>query len=132
MSVLAADYPLLSIFWTMIWFFLMFMWIYLFIVLLTDIFRSRDLSGWGKAGWAILLVIFPLLGALIYLIARGGTMHERAAEEARRNEELMRSYVQQTTAGSSAAEELTKLSDLRDKGVITDAEFQELKAKALG
>ncbi len=132
MSVLAADYPLLEVFWTIVWFFLLFMWIYLFVVLLTDVFRSRDLSGWGKAGWSILLIVLPLLGALIYLIARGGTMHERAADELRRQDELIRSYAVQTTQSASPAEELSKLSDLRDKGVITDEEFQQLKAKALG
>ena len=132
MNVLAADYPLLEVFWTMVWFFLWVIWIWLLIVIFGDIFRSDDLSGWGKAGWSILLIVLPLIGALVYLIARGGTMHERAADEARRRDEMIRSYALQTTQSTSPAEELTKLSELRATGVITEEEFQQLKAAALG
>ena len=133
MSVL-ADYSLADVFWSMLWFFFFFIFIYLFIVLLSDIFRSHDLSGWGKALWVIFLVIFPLVGCLVYLIARGGSMHERAAAEAQRQEAKFRQYVQEAAApssGTSTADELAKLADLKEKGVLDDAEYQQLKAKAL-
>src|SRR5690606_29649102 len=96
------DYPLLNLFWTMLWFFLFVAWIWLLIALLSDIFRSRDLSGWGKALWTLLIIITPLLGALIYLIARGKGMAERRAEEYGRQQEAFRSYVQDV-AGSGGS-----------------------------
>jgi hypothetical protein len=132
MSVL-ADYSLADVFWSMLWFFFFFIFIYLFIVLLTDIFRSHDLSGWGKALWTVFLVILPLIGCLVYLIARGGSMHERAAAEAQRQESRFRQYVQEAAAPSSAstADELAKLAELKERGVLDDAEYQQLKAKAL-
>ena len=78
--MLAYNYPLLGVFWTMLWFFLFFIWIWILIVVFADIFRSHDLGGFAKALWVIFVIIVPLLGVLIYLIARGGKMHERAAQ----------------------------------------------------
>jgi hypothetical protein len=129
--VLGYNYPLLNAFLTLLWFFLFFLWIFIVITVIIDIFRSSDLGGWGKAGWFAFVIIVPFLGVLVYLIARGGSMHERAAREAKQQDEAFRAYVQDA-AGSGSAAEVAKLADLRDKGVITEAEFQAGKAKVLG
>ncbi len=127
------DYPLLNLFWTMLWFFLFVAWIYLLIVVVTDIFRSDDLSGWAKALWVLFVVIVPWLGILVYLIARGDEMSKRAASDYQRRDEEMRAYVQDAagTSGASTADELTKLAALRDSGTITADEFEQQKAKLL-
>jgi ABC-type multidrug transport system fused ATPase/permease subunit len=129
--MLAYSYPLLGVFLTMLWFFFFFIWIWILIAVLADIFRSRDLSGWVKALWVIFIIVLPLLGVLIYLIARGGSMHERAVERASRQEQAFRGYVQDAAGGSGSADQLTKLADLKAKGVITDEEFEAEKAKIL-
>jgi multidrug resistance efflux pump len=122
------------VFWSFLWFFLFFIWIWLLIVVFSDIFRSHDLSGWAKALWIIFVVIVPYLGVFVYLIARGGRMQEHAAADAKARDTEFRQYVQSATASSSSntADELARLADLRDKGVISEAEFQQAKAKALG
>lgn len=128
------DYPLLNLFWTMLWFFLFVAWIWLLIALLADIFRSRDLSGWGKALWTLLIIVVPILGALIYLIARGSGMAERTAAEYKQQDEAFRAYVQDAAgngAKASTADELAKLAQLRDAGTISDGEFEAQKAKIL-
>jgi ABC-type multidrug transport system fused ATPase/permease subunit len=126
------NYPLLSIFWTMLEFFLFFLWIWLLIIIFSDIFRSHDMGGVAKALWVLFVIIIPYLGVLIYLIARGGSMHERAEQQAARQQKAFDAYVKQT-AGSSgdSADELAKLADLKSKGVLTDAEFEAQKAKIL-
>jgi len=124
--------PLLDLFWTMLWFFLFFAWIWLLIAILTDIFRSRDLSGVGKALWVVFVVILPWLGALVYLIARGGSMQERSQREMVAREESTQEYIRSVASSStSTAEELTKLAELRRSGVITEQEFEAQKAKLL-
>lgn len=123
--------PLFDIFWTMLYFFLFFAWIWLLISLFGDIFRSKDLSGWGKALWTLFIIILPWLGALVYLIARGGGMAERQAAAAAARQEAMDSYIRQTAGGASTAEELSKLAELRDSGVLSDEEFEAQKAKLL-
>jgi hypothetical protein len=132
MTVLAYDYPLLGLFWTMLWVFLWVAWLMLLFRVIVDIFRSRDMGGWAKALWAIFVVVVPFLGVFVYLIARGRQMTERDIEDAKKQEVAFRSYVQDA-AGSrgSTAEELSKLADLRAKGVITDVEFEQQKAKVL-
>ncbi len=109
---------------------LLFLWIWIAIGVVLDIFRSRDLSGWGKAGWMLLIIILPFLGVLIYLIIRGHRMHERTFDAARSQDEAFRAYVR--TAASSPADDVAKLADLRDRGVISEEEFERAKAKALG
>jgi Short C-terminal domain/Phospholipase_D-nuclease N-terminal len=126
----SSSYPLLNIFWTILEIFLWVIWIWLLIWIFIDIFRSHDLSGWAKAAWVFFVVILPFLGVLVYLIARGGSMHERAEQQARRQDEAWRSYVQQS-AGTSTADQLAKLADLRDRGVISADEFEREKAKVL-
>jgi hypothetical protein len=132
-AVLAYDYPLLGAFWTLLWFFLWIVWIVILFQVLIDIFRSRDLSGWAKALWVIFVVILPFLGVFVYLIARGQGMAERHLRQAQAQDQALRSYVQEAAAGSSGgtADELAKLADLRDRGVITPAEFEAQKAKIL-
>jgi type VI protein secretion system component VasK len=130
--MLLAEFGTGQVFWSMLWFFLFFIWIWLLISLFGDIFRSKDLSGGAKALWTIFIIILPFLGVLVYLIVRGNSMQERALQDAANRESQFRGYVQSVaTTGGGAADELAKLADLRDKGVISDAEFQTAKAKAL-
>src|SRR5215211_2910933 len=113
----------------MLWFFLFFIWLWLLIVVFTDIFRSHDLSGWAKAVWAIFIIVLPYLGVFVYLIARGHKMSEHAMEAVHAQDAATRAYIQSAVAYSSSpstADELAKLVDLKEKGVISDAEFQEL------
>ena len=133
MTLADTSYPLLNAFWTILEFFLLVLWIWLLIVVFIDIFRSADLSGGAKALWVLFVIILPLLGVLIYLIARGGKMHERAVAQARAQDAALRQYVQQTAASAppSTADQLTKLADLRDRGVISNDEFERQKAKIL-
>jgi energy-coupling factor transporter transmembrane protein EcfT len=132
--VLAFVYPLAGAFLTMLWFFLWVIWIFLLFRVILDIFRSRDLGGWGKAGWLIFILVLPFLGVFVYLIARGGRMEQRDVQDAQRREQEFRSYVQDAagSGGASPADELAKLADLRAQGIITDAEFEQQKAKVLG
>ena len=130
--MLAYDYPLLGVFWTMLEFFLFFVWIWLLIVIFGDIFRSRDLGGLAKALWIIFVIVIPVVGILVYLIARGGGMHERAVEQAQQQNQAFQEYVQQAAGPSSTADELAKLADLKASGAITEEDFQTGKAKILG
>jgi len=135
MSELAASsYPLLNVFWTIFEIFLWVIWIWILIWIFIDIFRSRDLSGWAKALWFLFVLFIPLIGVLVYLIVRGGSMHERAVQDAQRQDKEFRQYVQQAaaTAPASTADQLSKLADLRDRGVISAEEFDREKAKVLG
>ncbi len=125
------QYPLLDAFLTMLWFFLWVLWLFLLFWIIFDIFRSKDLSGWAKALWLIFIVILPFLGVFVYLIARGGSMHERSQREAQTEDKQFREYVRGAAGTSSSADELAKLADLKDRGVITEAEFQQGKAKIL-
>jgi hypothetical protein len=127
-----AEFGTGQVFWSMLWFFLFFIWIWLLISLFGDIFRSKDLSGGAKALWTIFIIILPFLGVLVYLIVRGNSMQERALQDAANREQQFRGYVQSVAgSGGGAADEIAKLADLRDKGVISVAEFEAAKAKAL-
>ena len=125
------DYPILSLIWIMFMFFVFVLWIWLLISVFMDIFRSHDLSGGVKAVWVLFVIILPFLGVLVYLIARGGKMHERAVEQATAQQKAFDSYVKQTAGSGSNVEQLSKLADLKEKGVISDAEFDAQKAKLL-
>jgi ABC-type multidrug transport system fused ATPase/permease subunit len=131
--MLLAEFGSGQVFWSMLWFFMFFIWIWLLIVVFGDIFRSSDLSGWGKAIWTIFVIVLPYLGVFIYLIARGGRMNERAMQQAQEQDAALRQYVQNvaTTDGAGSADEIARLAQLRDQGVITESEFQQAKAKAL-
>jgi hypothetical protein len=126
------SYPLLDAFWTIFEIFLWVIWIWILIYVFIDIFRSRDLSGGAKALWFIFVLFIPLIGVLVYLIVRGGSMHERAVQQAQQQDREFRAYVQDAAgSGGSSADQLTKLADLRDRGVITPEEFEREKAKLL-
>ena len=133
MPLADSSYPLLNIFWSMVIFFLWVIWIWILIWVFIDIFRSHDLSGWAKALWFLFVLIIPLIGVLVYLIVRGGSMHDRAVQQAQRQDEEARRYIQQAaaTAPASTADQLAKLADLRDRGVISPEEFEREKAKVL-
>jgi hypothetical protein len=130
MHLLAAEWGTGQVFWSMLWFFLFFIWIWLLVIVFSDVFRSHDLSGWAKALWVIFIILLPYLGVFVYLIARGHKMQEHAVQAAQQQDAAMRQYVQSVTA-VSPADELAKLADLKAKGVIDDAEYERLKAKAL-
>ena len=133
MALADSSYPLLNIFWTMFIFFLWVAWIWILIIVFIDIFRSHDLSGWAKALWFLFVLFIPLIGVLVYLIARGGKMQERAARQAEQQDAEARAYIEQAAASSpaSSADQLAKLADLRDRGVISAEEFEREKAKVL-
>ncbi len=132
MPALASSYsyPLLGAFWTIFEIFLWVIWIWILIYVFIDIFRSHDLGGFAKALWFLFVLFIPLIGVLVYLIARGGEMHERAAQQAQQQDAAARSYIREA-AGSNTADQLTSLADLRDRGVITAQEFEQQKAKIL-
>ncbi len=125
------DYPLLSAFWTMLLFFGFLLWLYLLFVVVSDIFRSRDLSGWGKAGWLTAVIVLPLLGVLAYTIFRGDSMGERAFEDAQRQQALYQAFRPSAVQPQGVADEMTKLVDLRRNGEISEEEFQRAKSRVL-
>ena len=127
------SYPLLGAFWTIFMIFLWVIWIWILVRVFIDIFRSRDLSGWAKALWFLFVLFIPIIGVVVYLIARGDSMSERAEQQARQQDAEFRGYVQEAAADSpaSTADQLAQLADLRDRGVITAGEFEREKAKVL-
>jgi hypothetical protein len=129
--MLAYTYPLADLFGTMLGLFIFIIWFWLLIVIFGDIFRSHDMGGMAKALWVIFIIILPFLGIFVYLIARGGKMHERAAAQAQQQQKAFDSYVQEAAGGSSAADQLSKLAALKDQGTISQAEFDAQKAKIL-
>jgi hypothetical protein len=124
----AASYSLANVFWTMVEFFCLVLWIWLAISVFSDIFRSHDLSGAAKMFWVVFVILFPFLGVFAYLIFRGGSMHERAVALQRRTFDQ---FTQHAAGPSSTADQLHKLADLRDRGFLTDSEFQTEKSKLL-
>jgi Short C-terminal domain/Phospholipase_D-nuclease N-terminal len=128
---IAADYPFLNILWSMIIFFVWVTWIWMMILILSDVFRRRDLSGWGKAGWTFFLIVLPFLGALIYLIAQSDGMAERRAQDAQGQRAQMDDYVRSVAGSGGPAAEIDKAKQLLDSGAINETEFDALKAKAL-
>jgi hypothetical protein len=129
--MLAYSYPLLGAFLTILYFCLFFIWIWLLVVVFIDIFRSHDMGGFAKALWVLFVIFLPWLGVLVYLIARGGKMHERAAQDAEQQQQAFAGYVQSVVPPESKADQLSKLADLKTRGVISDAEFETEKAKVL-
>jgi Short C-terminal domain/Phospholipase_D-nuclease N-terminal len=131
--VLADNFGTGQVFWSMLWFFVFFIWIWLLIMVFADIFRSHDMGGFAKFVWVLFVIIVPYLGVFVYLIARGHKMHEHAVEAAQAQDQAARAYIQQAAGTApSTADELTRLADLKARGVIDDAEFERLKAKAIG
>ena len=130
MPVFAADYPFLDILWTMIIFFCWVAWIWLLIVILSDVFR-RDISGLGKAAWVVGLIVFPFLGTLIYLISQGKQMTERRVRDVQVSQANFDEYVRSVAKDGGSAGEIERAKALLDSGTINQAEFDQLKAKAL-
>jgi len=128
---IAADYPFLNILWSMIIFFVWVTWIWMMILILSDVFRRRDLSGWGKAGWTFFLIVLPFLGALIYLIAQSDGMAERRAQDVQGQRAQMDDYVRSVAGSGGPAAEIDKAKQLLDSGAINQTEFDAIKAKAL-
>jgi Short C-terminal domain/Phospholipase_D-nuclease N-terminal len=127
-----AEFGTGQVFLSMLYFFLFFIWIWLLIVVFGDIFRSHDLGGFAKALWVIFVILVPYLGVFVYLIARGHKMSEHALQAAQAQDAAQREYIQSAVGASpSTADELARLADLKSQGVISDAEFEQLKAKAL-
>ena len=128
------DFGLWDVFVSIFWFMILFAWIFLLFRIITDIFRDDELGGWGKALWTIFIVLLPWLGTLVYLIARGGSMHERAMKDAQEADARMRAYVQEAASSGSASSvsaELRELGALRDAGTISPEEYEQAKAKVL-
>lgn len=128
---IAADYPFLDVLWSMIIFFTWVVWIWIMIVILTDVFRRRDISGWVKGAWVVFLIILPFLGALVYLIAQHDGMSQRQADAARGQKAQMDEYVRSVAGSGGAAAEIDKAKQLLDSGAIDQAEFDQLKRRVL-
>ncbi|MET0325084.1 MAG: SHOCT domain-containing protein [Ilumatobacteraceae bacterium] len=133
MSLIAAEWGSGQMLWSFLWFFMFFIWIWLLIAVFSDIFRSHDLSGWGKGLWTVGIIVLPYIGVLAYLIIRGHKMSEHAAEAAKAQDAAFKSYVQQAagTTGPSTADELARLHTLHEQGVLDDAEYATAKTKVL-
>ena len=130
--VIAADYPFMNVLWSMIIFFAWVAWIWILIVILTDVFRRHDIGGWTKALWTIFLVVIPFLGVLVYLVAQHDGMAERQQKDVQAQQAQFDSYVRQAAGtGGGAASEIEKAKALLDSGAITQSEFETLKAKAV-
>jgi ABC-type multidrug transport system fused ATPase/permease subunit len=127
----AYTYPLADLFGTMLGIFVFLIWFWLLVIIFGDIFRSRDMGGGAKALWVLFVIILPFLGILVYLIARGGKMHERAEQAAQQQQQAFDQYVKETAGGGNSVDQLAKLADLKNQGAITDAEFEAQKAKLL-
>ncbi len=128
----AADYPFFDVFWTIVIFFVWVAWLMILFRIFGDIFRRHDISGWGKAAWLIFVVVLPFLGVLIYLIANGNEMAKRDMEHAQAARAEFDDYVKSTAGSGGPAAEIDKAKQLLDSGAITQAEFDAIKAKALG
>ena len=126
-----AEWQVGQLLWSMLWFTLFFLWIWVVVMVFADIFRSHDLSGWGKGLWTIFVIFLPWLGVLAYLIARGHKMTEHRLQEAEAADQAMQSYIRNTVAtpSSSPTADLSALADLRDRGVIDEGEFQAMKQR---
>ncbi|HEY4929226.1 MAG TPA: SHOCT domain-containing protein [Acidimicrobiales bacterium] len=129
--MIAYTYPLADLLGTMLGFFVFIIWFWLLIIIFGDIFRSSDMGGGAKALWILFVIILPFLGILVYLIARGGKMHERAEKSAKQQQDAFDSYVKEAAGAGNSVDQLAKLADLKQQGVITDAEFEAQKAKLL-
>lgn len=130
--MVATSYPFLDVLWTMVIFFLWILWFWLLFTVFADIFRRRDLSGWGKAGWLVFTILLPFLGVFVYLITQNVGMTERNLQRTRAQRDQFDDYVRQTAGGGAgAAAEIDKAKQLLDSDAITQAEFEALKQKAL-
>jgi hypothetical protein len=127
----AADYPFLDVFWTMLVFFMWVIWIWILVTVLMDLFRRHDTSGWGKAAWTLFVIVLPFLGVFIYLITQGREMAERRASEVRAGQMAFDDYVRNVAGSGGSTAEIAQAKELLDSGAIDQAEFEQLKRKAL-
>ena len=127
----AADYPFLDVLWTMLVFFAWVIWFWMLIVILSDVFRRRDVGGGTKMLWTIFVIIAPFLGVFIYLLTNHDGMAERSMQQAKAQQAQMDDYVRTVASSGGAAGEIEKAKGLLDSGAITQAEFDSIKAKAL-
>jgi hypothetical protein len=127
-----ATYPFLSGFWYLLIFFAWIIWFWILITVFADLFRRDDISGWAKAGWIIFVIVLPYLGVFVYLIAQHKGMAERSTRQARASQQEFDQYVQSVASQSDPAEQIAKAKQLLDGGTITQAEFEQIKQKALG
>jgi Short C-terminal domain/Phospholipase_D-nuclease N-terminal len=126
---IAADYPFMDVFWSILIFFSWLIWIWIAITVFADLFRRDDIGGWGKAGWVIFVIVLPFLGVLVYLIAQHDGMRDRSVRQAEAQKQAFDQYVREAAGGS--ADEIAKAKELLDSGAITQEEFDALKRKAL-
>jgi hypothetical protein len=129
--MVAAEWGVGQVLWSMIWFTLLFLWIWLVISVFTDIFRSHDLGGGAKTLWTLFVIVAPFLGVFVYLIARGKKMGEHAIEDAKAQDAAARAYIRDTVMTTSPSDELARLAELKAQGVISDEEFETMKQKVL-
>jgi hypothetical protein len=129
--VLAADYPFLDVFWSMIIFFTWLVWIWMMVLILTDVFRRRDIGGWAKAAWTVFLIVFPFLGALVYLIKQHDAMAERGVRQAGEQRAVLDRHIQEVAGGDGPATEIANAKRLLDEGAINQSEYEQLKHRAL-
>lgn len=128
-----TGYPLLDIFLTMVYFFCWVLWFMLMFWIITDIFRSDDLRGWAKAAWLVGVIVLPIVGILVYLIVRGGSMRQRQVSQARAQYEAFRAYVRDAAASgaNTPSDELAKLAGLHQRGVLNDEEFARARTRVM-
>jgi Short C-terminal domain/Phospholipase_D-nuclease N-terminal len=129
--IVAADYPFLNIFWTIIIVFAWVAWFWVLIMIISDLFSRHDIGGWGKALWMLFVIIVPFLGVFIYLIAQGKGMGERRMAQVQESQQQFDTYVRQVASEVSPADQIAKAKELLDAGTIDQAEFDRLKAQAL-
>jgi hypothetical protein len=129
--IIAADYPFMDILWTMVIFFFWVMWFWCLIIVLSDVFSRHDMSGWGKAAWTLFVIIIPLLGVLVYLIADGKGMAERRSHNIRQQQDAIDDHIRTVASADGPATEIANAKQLLDTGAITDAEFAQIKQRAL-
>ena len=130
---LAAEFGTGQVLWSIFWFFLFFMWIWLIISIFSDIMRAHNMSGWTKAFWLLLIIFTPYLGVFIYLIANGRKMNERAIQQVQAHQEASNAYIRQVAGtGTSIADELKNLAELHSAGTLSDDEYAKIKAKIIG
>jgi len=129
--VLAANYPFLDVLWTMLVIFAWVIWFWLLITVFADLFRRHDISGWGKAGWIVFVIILPFLGVLVYFIAESKGMAERNTKDIQQAQQQTDDYIRTVAAEADPAEQIAKAKQLLDSGAISNAEYDALKQKAL-
>jgi hypothetical protein len=127
----ASSYPLADALWTMVVFFAWVIWLWLLFVIFADLFSRKDIGGWGKAGWVLLILVLPFLGVLIYLIAESSAMADRRLAQAKASQEGFDKYVKSVASTGSPTDQISHAKDLLDSGAITADEFQTIKSKAL-